>query len=78
MPSLLDLRRRIRAVKSKAELEYVRKAGELGDDALKAALKKVAPGANEGDILAAQQKAIFAEISAKLGDMNLFEHALAA
>ncbi len=55
-----ELVTRIRAVKSKAELEYVRKAGELGDDALKAALKKVAPGANEGDILAAQQKAIFA------------------
>lgn len=30
------------------------------------------------DSLSEEQKAIFAEISAKLGDMNLFEHALAA
>ena len=54
-----DLVTRIRAIKSKAELVYVRKAGELGDAALKAALKKIAPGADEGDILAAQHKAIF-------------------
>lgn len=50
---------RIRLVKSPAELKYVRKAGELGDAALKAAVRKVKAGADEGDILAAQHKAIF-------------------
>lgn len=54
-----DLVNRIRAVKSKAELAYARKAGELGDAAFKAALKKIEAGAGEGDILAAQHKAIF-------------------
>lgn len=51
---------RIRVVKSAAELRYVRKAGKLGDEALKAAVKKTKAGADEGDILAAQQGAIFA------------------
>jgi Xaa-Pro dipeptidase len=50
----------IRVVKSKAELKYVRKAGELGDAALKAAVRKTKAGADEGEILAAQQGAIFA------------------
>jgi Xaa-Pro dipeptidase len=50
----------IRLMKSKQELKYVRKAGELGDAALKAALRKTKSGADEGDILAAQQSAIFA------------------
>lgn len=51
---------RLRVVKSSAELKYVRKAGELGDAALKAAIRKSQAGADEGDILAAQQAAILA------------------
>ncbi len=49
----------IRAVKSEAELKYVRKAGKLGDAALKAAIAATCAGADEGDILAAQHAAIF-------------------
>jgi Xaa-Pro dipeptidase len=49
----------IRAVKSDAELKYVRKAGKLGDAALKAAIEATHAGADEGDILAAQHAAIF-------------------
>ena len=49
----------LRVVKSAAELKYVRKAGALGDEALKAGIKKTKAGADEGDILAAQQAAIF-------------------
>jgi Xaa-Pro dipeptidase len=55
-----DLVNMIRMVKSAAELRYVRKAGELGDLAFKAALRKTRAGAEEGEILAAQQAAIFA------------------
>jgi len=47
-------------VKSPAELKYVRKAGKLGDAALEAAVEKTRAGADEGDILAAQQGAVFA------------------
>ncbi len=54
-----DLVNTIRLVKSKAELKYVRKAGELGDAAMKAAIRQTKAGADEGDILAAQQSAIF-------------------
>jgi Xaa-Pro dipeptidase len=54
-----DLVNMIRVVKSPAEIKYVRKAGELGDLAFKAALRKTKPGADEGEILAAQQAAIF-------------------
>jgi Xaa-Pro dipeptidase len=50
----------LRVVKSPAELRYVRKAGALGDAALKAAVRKTKPGADEGEILAAQQGAVFA------------------
>ncbi|MFO1090548.1 MAG: Xaa-Pro peptidase family protein [Hyphomicrobiales bacterium] len=49
-----------RIVKSDAELEYVRKAGKLGDKALKAAVELTRAGADEGEILAAQQAAVFA------------------
>lgn len=49
----------LRLVKSPAELKYVRKAGKLGDEALKASIKKAKAGADEGDILAAQHAAIF-------------------
>ena len=55
-----ELVNRVRLIKSKAELKYVRMAGELGDAALKAAIKKTKAGAGEGAILAAQHKAIFA------------------
>ena len=55
-----DLVSAIRCVKSPAELAYVRRAGELGDEALDAGLAKTCAGANEGDILAAQQAAVFA------------------
>jgi Xaa-Pro aminopeptidase len=50
---------KLRAVKSPAELDYVRRAGELADDAYRAALDEIRPGADEGDILAALQGAIF-------------------
>ena len=49
----------LRVVKSPAELKYVRKAGNLGDEALKAGIKKTRAGTDEGDILAAQHSAIF-------------------
>ncbi len=55
-----DLVDALRVVKSPAELTYIRKAGALGDAALKAAIRKTKAGADEGDILAAQQAAIFA------------------
>jgi Xaa-Pro dipeptidase len=55
-----DLFDNLRLVKSPAELKYVRKAGALGDEALKLAIRKTKAGADEGDILAAQQAAIFA------------------
>lgn len=54
-----DLIPALRAVKSPAELAYVRQAAELADDALDAALSLIKPGAHEGDILAAMQGAIF-------------------
>ena len=50
----------IRAVKSPAEHANVRKAGRLGDAALKAGIEATRAGADEGDILAAQHAAIFA------------------
>jgi Xaa-Pro dipeptidase len=50
----------LRLVKSPAELKYVKKAGALGDAALKAAIRASKAGADEGAILAAQQAAIFA------------------
>ncbi len=50
----------LRSIKSKAELDCARKAGELADAALDAAVAKTAAGAFEGDILAAMHSAIFA------------------
>ncbi|WP_430474748.1 M24 family metallopeptidase [Thalassospira lucentensis] len=50
----------LRVVKSPAELDYIRKAAGLADDAWDAALDTVHAGAFEGDILAAMQGAIFA------------------
>ncbi len=55
-----DLVNRLRVVKSEAELEYVRKAAELADRACDEAYRLAGPGADEGDILAAMQGAIFA------------------
>ncbi|MCB2009253.1 MAG: aminopeptidase P family protein [Geminicoccaceae bacterium] len=54
-----DLVTRLRLVKSEAELACVRKAGELCDAALDAAIKATAPGADEGVILARMHDAIF-------------------
>jgi Xaa-Pro dipeptidase len=50
----------LRAVKSEAELAFVRRAGELADDAYDAGLALIGPGADEGKILAAMQGAVFA------------------
>jgi Xaa-Pro dipeptidase len=55
-----DLVSSLRGVKSPAELAYVREAGRLGDAALKAGIEATRAGADEGDILAAQQAAVFA------------------
>ncbi len=54
-----DLVSRLRVVKSKTELAYVRKAAELADLAYDEAYRLAGPGANEGDILAAMQGVIF-------------------
>ncbi len=54
-----DLVSLLRLVKSPAEIAYVRRAGELVDDALTAAVARTAPGAFEGDILADMQAAVF-------------------
>ena len=50
----------LRSVKSPAEIHYVRKAGQLADEALKAGLGETRPGADEGAILAAMQGAVLA------------------
>lgn len=55
-----DLVTRLRLVKSPAELTYVRRAATLADLALDAAHDIIAPGAFEGDILAAMHGAIYA------------------
>jgi len=49
----------LRVVKSDAEIEYVRKAASLADDAMDAAVATAGPGVFEGDILAAMQGAVF-------------------
>ena len=54
-----DVVRSRRAIKSPAELEYVRRAAELADDALDAAAELAQPGAFEGDVLAGMHSAIF-------------------
>lgn len=55
-----DLVGLLRRRKSKAEINYHRRAAELSDDALDAALQTTRAGAFEGDILAAMQGAVFA------------------
>lgn len=54
-----DLVPRLRLIKSRAEIEYVRKAAELADAALEAGVRETRPGADEGRILAAMQGAVF-------------------
>jgi Xaa-Pro dipeptidase len=54
-----DLVTRLRVVKSEAEISYVREAARLADLGLDRAVEKAAPGAFEGDVLAALQGAIF-------------------
>lgn len=49
----------LRAVKSPAEMVHVARAAELADDALDAGLALIRPGADEGEILAAMQGAVF-------------------
>lgn len=51
---------KLRSVKSLAEIDYTKKAAALGDQALEAGLAETKPGADEGDILAAMQGAVFA------------------
>ena len=55
-----DIVLRLRAVKSAAEIAFVREAGRLSDLADRAAIDAIRAGADEGEILAAQQGAIFA------------------
>lgn len=55
-----DLVPTLRVTKSPAELAYVRGAAALSDAADRAGLAAIRAGADEGDILAAQQGAIFA------------------
>jgi len=54
-----ELIRALRRVKSQAEIACHRRAAELADDALDAALAETRAGAFEGDILAAMQGAVF-------------------
>ncbi len=51
---------RLRLTKSDAEIDCVRRAAALSDAADRAAVERLGPGAEEGDILAAQHAAIFA------------------
>ena len=55
-----DLVPPLRALKSAAEMAYVKRAGELADDAFDAGLAEIRAGADEGAILAAMQGAVFA------------------
>ena len=54
-----DLVSRLRLVKSDAEIEYVRQAGVLADEAWLAAQRTAKPGTPEQDILAAMTSAVF-------------------
>ena len=55
-----DIISKLRLIKSDEELQYVRRAAELADDSLDAALELIGPGVDEGAILAAMQSAILA------------------
>jgi Xaa-Pro dipeptidase len=54
-----DLVTKLRAIKTSAEIAYVRQAAELADAALKEAVELAQPGAAEADILAAMHGAVF-------------------
>ena len=54
-----ELVSRLRLVKSNAELEYVRRAASLADEALLAAQRTATPGTPEQDVLSAMQSAVF-------------------
>lgn len=54
-----ELVSRLRLIKSPAEIAYVRKAASLADDALDVGMATIRPGADEGEILAAMQGAVF-------------------
>ncbi len=54
-----DLVSRQRVVKSAAEIEYVRKAAALADDALVEAIELTGEGVFDGDVLAAMHSVIF-------------------
>lgn len=54
-----ELVSRLRLVKSDAEIEYVRRAAALADDALLAAQQTAIEGTPEQDVLAAMQSAVF-------------------
>ncbi len=49
----------LRLIKSPAEIDYVRKAAELADDAWREAVRLTRAGAFEGEILAGMQSAVF-------------------
>lgn len=55
-----DLIQRFRNIKSPAEMVHVRRAAELADAAYDAGLAEIGPGADEGNVLAAMQGAVFA------------------
>lgn len=59
LPDASMLVSQLRLIKSPAELVYVRRAAELADEALDEAHRLAAPGADEGEILAAMQGAVF-------------------
>lgn len=54
-----DIIANLRAIKSTAEIDHIRTAAKLTDDALDAAISTTKPGAFEGNILAAMQGAVF-------------------
>jgi Xaa-Pro dipeptidase len=54
-----DLIQGLRLIKSPAELEYVRKAGQLADAALTALHEAIEPGVDEGHLYAVMMNAIF-------------------
>ena len=54
-----ELISRLRVVKSPSEIAYVRRAAELADDALDAAIELAEPGVSEATILAAMQGTVF-------------------
>ena len=59
MQDASDIINAIRAIKSEAELAYVRRAGELGDAALTAAIEATHAGVDEGDVLATMHNEVF-------------------